>query len=245
MLAMPIIKNHQIGDSFEAIELRDERQGNLIKSSRLRASEAPPIRTQSMPTTQAVTMEDDWATSSDTTNEPFDFEDAPDSDAFEAAPPSEDAALVIRNEFNDHFDDLTRAIHGLRDARESVIQSMQHQVVDLAMLIAEKVIQKNIEMDESIITSVVSDTLDKIAGSDRVTFKINPNDADVFNDFQPMLESRLVGVEKITIQQDSNIEQGGCVIETDLGFIDLTIKEKLTIIAQTFKKIKQHESRPL
>ena len=58
------------------------------------------------------------------------------------------------------------------------------------------------------------------------------------NDFQPTIESRLIGVEKITIQQDSTIQQGGCIIETDLGFVDVTIQEKLNLITQTFKKLK-------
>ena len=61
---------------------------------------------------------------------------------------------------------------------------------------------------------------------------------DIFTDFQPYLETRLIGVEKITIQQDPTVDQGGCIIETDLGFVDVTIKEKLNIISQTFKKVK-------
>ena len=48
----------------------------------------------------------------------------------------------------------------------------------------------------------------------------------------------MIGVEKISIQQDATIDQGGCIIETDLGFLDVTIREKLNIIAQTFKKVK-------
>ena len=44
---------------------------------------------------------------------------------------------------------------------------------------------------------------------------------DVFNEFKPFIESRLIGVQKITIQQDGTIDQGGAVIETDLGFVDV------------------------
>ena len=36
----------------------------------------------------------------------------------------------------------------------------------------------------------------------------------------------------------AEIAQGGCIIETDLGFVDVTLKEKFNIIAQTFKKVK-------
>ena len=92
-------------------------------------------------------------------------------------------------------------------------------------------------MDQSIIKGVVEDTFNKISGSDRVTFKINPADMETFSSFQNYIENRLVGVDKISIQQDASIDQGGCMIETDLGFVDVTIKEKLNIITQAFKKV--------
>ena len=132
----------------------------------------------------------------------------------------------LRAELDGHFNDLTAAISNLKVARDEVVQSSQSQLVDLAIMIAEKVIHKQIESDASIIQSVVEDTFNKISGSDRITFKINPADADTFNKFQPTLESRLIGVEKITVQQDGTVDQGGCIIETDLGFVDVTIREK-------------------
>ena len=144
----------------------------------------------------------------------------------------------LRAELQGHFDDLTTAISNLKTARDEVIESSQSQIIDLALSIAEKVIHKQIESDAYVIQSVVEDTFNKISGSDRITFKINPADADAFNEFQPTIESRLIGVEKITVQQDGTVDQGGCIIETDLGFVDVTIREKMNLIAQTLKKIK-------
>ena len=144
----------------------------------------------------------------------------------------------IMNDLKSNFDDLMGAITNLREARDSVVKSAETQLVELSLLIAEKIIAKKIETDPELINSVIEDTFDKISGSDRIIFKINPADADAVSAFQPTIESRLVGVEKITIQQDSTIQQGGCIIETDLGFVDVTIQEKLNLIIQTFKKIK-------
>jgi len=137
-----------------------------------------------------------------------------------------------------NVDDLVAAVNGLKKARDEVVQSSEAHLIDLSLSIAEKIVQKQIEMDPTVIKSVVEETFNKISGSDRITFKINPEDAAIFNDFQPYIESRLIGVDKIAIQQDGAIAQGGCIIETDLGFVDITIKEKLNIIAQTFKKVK-------
>ena len=144
----------------------------------------------------------------------------------------------IMGELQGNFDELIDAISNLKNARDSVIESAQSQLIEMATLIAEKVIQKQIETDPTLINSVIEGTFDKISGSDRIIFKINPADSDAVTAFQPTIESRLVGVEKISIQQDSTIEPGGCIIETDLGFVDVTIQEKMNLIVQTFKKLK-------
>ena len=144
----------------------------------------------------------------------------------------------VMAELESHFNELIESINQLKVARDEVVASVQPQLIDMALLVAEKVIHKQIESDSTVIQSVVQETFDKISGSDRITFKINPEDAGIMAEFQPTIESRLVGVEKIVIQQDATIAKGGCVIETDLGFVDVTIQEKLNLITQTFKKIK-------
>ena len=136
-----------------------------------------------------------------------------------------------------YIDDLSSAINGLKSSRDQVIQSAETGLIDLALEIAAKVINKAVEMDQSIIKGIVEDTFNKISGSDRVTFKVNPADLESFNTYQSYFESRLVGVDKISVQQDPTIDPGGCIIETDLGFVDVTIKEKLNIITQAFNKV--------
>jgi len=233
---MPIIKNYHLGDGFDESDMSDSRFGAVIKSSVL--SSVEHVVTPGQLTDDASTQLDD---------NPFDsiqdesvgfddvsLEDVSESDAIDETKIQE----RVQEDLKSNIDDLMHAINGLKDARDQVIESAEDQLVELSLLVAEKIVQKQIEMDPTIIKSVVEDTLNKISGSDRITFKIHPSDADVFNEFQPYLESRLIGVEKISIQQDATIDQGGCIIETDLGFLDVTIREKLNIIAQTFKKVK-------
>ena len=235
---MGILKNYEYDDLEASQEQPEKLAGNVLKS----------IRVDHMPTVVVTGEPVDDAYSNDFDD---DFED--DDDAFEEAPlavappaavpapmPTVDEAQIrdeLRAELADNFNELTTAITNLKAARDEVVQSAQSQLVDLALSIAEKVIHKKIESDSSIIQSVVEDTFNKISGSDRITFKINPADADAFNQFQPTLESRLIGVEKITVQQDGTVDQGGCLIETDLGFVDVTIREKMNLITQTLKKI--------
>ena len=53
----------------------------------------------------------------------------------------------------------------------------------------------------------------------------------------------LDGVKSFSIIEDSNIEPGGCVIETNLGFIDARIATKLKSIEEALKKVSAEEEK--
>ena len=51
----------------------------------------------------------------------------------------------------------------------------------------------------------------------------------------------LDGVKSFSILEDSGIEPGGCVIETNLGFIDAKISTKLKSIEEALRKVSTEE----
>jgi hypothetical protein len=239
--SMPIIKDYHFEDDYEDAIAPKKPFGTLLKAASLGPMQ--DVVTPSQFSTEISYREPaDNVFAQDLFESDHDPVDVAPEPALSSVPePTMDESNIrqeIESGLKANVDDLVAAINGLKKARDEVVQSSEAQLIDLSMSIAEKIVQKQIEMDPTVIKSVVEDTFNKISGSDRITFKINPEDAAIFNDFQPYIESRLIGVEKITIQHDGSIAQGGCIIETDLGFVDVTIREKLNIIAQTFKKIK-------
>ena len=125
----------------------------------------------------------------------------------------------------------------MQAARNGVIEQSQQHLVDFALVIAEKIIAKRIEMDPTVINDVVAAALEKVSGSDQVTFKVNPEDVETLNQFQSTIESKLAGLKKLVILPDPTIDRGGAVIDTNLGYIDVSIKEQLNLIARTLEKL--------
>jgi len=240
---MSILKSHMFKDNFEEKSSSNKVVGNVLKSSKVFSS-GSSVSSSGMPIESAsVSTDDDFSFDDgfDDFDEPAPIEEVPVTVSAQPVATAVDESQVrasVMEELQAHFDDLLNAISGLKEARNSVIESAQSQLIEMAILIAEKVIQQKVESDPNLINSVIEGTFDKISGSDRIIFKINPADSEAVTSFQSTIESRLVGVEKISIQQDSTIEPGGCIIETDLGFVDVTIQEKMNLIVQTFKKLK-------
>ena len=46
------------------------------------------------------------------------------------------------------------------------------------------------------------------------------------------------GVKSLSVVEDGTIEPGGCIIETNLGYVDARISTKVKSIEEAFKKAK-------
>ena len=51
----------------------------------------------------------------------------------------------------------------------------------------------------------------------------------------------LDGVKSFSILEDANVEPGGCIIETNLGFVDARISTKLKAIEEALLKVAPEE----
>jgi hypothetical protein len=234
---MSIIKRHKIKEKTQSESNEVTRPKTIIKASTLKQfskSVSPDEFSNDIifdDATEFPTLVDATPTHAPPMDEPL-----PDIN-----PPTAPVATPPNSELEAHFNELLTAINNLTTSRNELIQLSQSKMLDLSLAIAEKIVHKKIELDPTVIESVIEETFNKISGSDRVTFKINPEDSAIFKDFQSSIESRLIGVEKISIVHDDHIDRGGCIIETDLGFVDITIKEKFNIIAQTLHRLKSSQ----
>lgn len=136
------------------------------------------------------------------------------------------------------FEELAQCIADIRGYRDTIVLNTESKLANLAVDIAEKIIQKQVSVDSDVIKTVCEEAFVKVAGSDRVVFKVHPNDVETMGEFKAYIESKVIGVKKLVVQPDPTIDQGGAIIETDLGFIDITIQEKLSQLLTAFEAVK-------
>jgi type III secretion protein L len=240
---MAVIKDYNLGDEFNELDTSSKKVSRIIKSEQLVSNNNIVVPGTSVKEEEQVYSDVIEESSDDGVYE--DVEAAVEEEAPSAVDMSkmrEDIYQEIQQEnqqaLKEQMDSLMDAIQGLSQSRDEIIDSVKTDLVDLSLKIAEKVILTQVEQDTTIIKAVIEDTFNKIAGSDRVTFKVHPDDIPTLTEYLPYIESRLIGVQKVTLQPDAQVDRGGAIIETDLGFVDVTVKEKLNVIKQTFEKIK-------
>jgi len=103
-------------------------------------------------------------------------------------------------------------------------RSFEEAVINLSMLVAEKIVQREI-LKEDIISDVLKDAIKKVLGANNVIVKLNPDDFKALDSGGDESFS-IKSFDKIKFEQDDRIEPGGCFIETEIGSVDARISSQ-------------------
>jgi flagellar assembly protein FliH len=107
------------------------------------------------------------------------------------------------------------------------MEESETQVINLVLRIAQKVIKVISENQKNVVINNVVQALRKMKSRGDVIIRVNLDDLELtsehINDFLKMVEN----VKSITVLEDSSVDRGGCIIETDFGQIDARISSQL------------------
>ena len=130
------------------------------------------------------------------------------------------------------LDRLHVIINTVIDKRKEIIEDAETQVIDLVLLISRKVVKVISENQRNVVINNVVQALRKLKSRGDVAIRVNLSDLDLttehIKDFMKMVEN----VKSITVLEDSTVEKGGCIIETDFGEIDARISSQLREIEE-------------
>jgi flagellar assembly protein FliH len=130
------------------------------------------------------------------------------------------------------IDNLQRIISAAIERRNLIIEESETQVINLVLLIAKKVIKVISENQKNVVINNVVQALRKLKSRGEVVIRVNLADLELTSghiaDFMKMVEN----VKSITVLEDSSVDRGGCILETDFGQIDARISSQLSEIEE-------------
>lgn len=133
---------------------------------------------------------------------------------------------IIKNALGEIRNVLCEAKH----KREEIIQTNQELIINLALMIAKKIIKTELATNQEAIFKNLNQALKKVRDKEKIKVKINPVHLSLLEARKEELLSQLAGIKGIDFEEDTSLEPGGCKIETNFGFIDATISSQLEII---------------
>ena len=115
----------------------------------------------------------------------------------------------------------------VQDKRKEILNETEKEIVDLVLLITRKVIKVLSETQKNIIITNTIQALRKVKTKGDVIIRVNLTDLKIATEHKQEFIQILEGNNLLTIIEDSSVDQGGCIVETDFGEIDARISSQL------------------
>jgi flagellar assembly protein FliH len=122
---------------------------------------------------------------------------------------------------------LTQLVGNVHESHAGFFRAAERQVVDLALQIAQKVVEKEVENMPDLAVGVIRSALEEMDARTAVRVRVSPDDEELLRRRWTQAVPSGISPDKIEIQADDRVKSGGAVIETTQGQVDAQLDTKL------------------
>ncbi len=150
---------------------------------------------------------------------------------------SEEGYSSGKNEVQRLIDRLHTILERILDKRQEILDETEQQIVELVILMTRKVVKVISESQRNVVMTNIVQALRKVKGRGDVTIRVNLSDVQLATEHTKEFMSSVENIKNISIVEDTTVERGGCIIETDFGAIDARISSQLSELEQKILEI--------
>jgi len=133
------------------------------------------------------------------------------------------------------IDRLGTVVSTAVDIRDEIIRSSEKMMTEMILMIARKVIKDEIVERREVVINNIKEAIKRVKDRDRIDIRVNFADLDMTTAHKDELIKMMESLKKVNIYEDSRVERGGCIIETDVGAIDARISVQLDAIEEAIR----------
>jgi flagellar assembly protein FliH len=122
-------------------------------------------------------------------------------------------------------------IESFAQERERFLHAAEHEVVELALAVAARILRREAQMDPLLLTGAVRVALGQLSVSTQVTLRVPPAELALWTESMALLPNLAV---RPSVVAGEGMRLGDCAIETVLGSVDLGIRSQLGEIERGF-----------
>ncbi|MDN3507815.1 MAG: FliH/SctL family protein [Simkaniaceae bacterium] len=118
---------------------------------------------------------------------------------------------------------------------------LQKLVLPLALKAAKKIVTEQLKLNPETIVDIVLKTIRPVAEAHRIKILVSKEDKELLDKEKETIKQRLDVVEIFTIEERSEITQGGCIIETESGIINASIENQWRALEAAFETFAKNQ----
>ncbi len=120
--------------------------------------------------------------------------------------------------------------------REHAVRDLEIQIIELAVLIAERIIGKSLVTAPEAVLGIVREAMSRIVSGETVVLKVSEDDLPAINERYEEWLGLSGNAREFRIEADRRLRRGDCLIETEGGIVDAVIANRLDFIAEEILK---------
>lgn len=140
------------------------------------------------------------------------------------------------SEYSAKSSELLSIIGDLVSEKKKIFTGSEKELLNLSVKIAEQLIKSEISYNQGVILNIVTEAIAKITDRDKVIVRVSRQDYEYVQNNRNRIMNLMDDIKNLVVQEDSAIDAGGCIIETELGYIDSRISLKLDVIKAALNK---------
>jgi flagellar assembly protein FliH len=125
------------------------------------------------------------------------------------------------------FTSLRTAAENVRDLREKVLKESEEELIKLVILVARKVIRREVAGDNRILSEVVKAATSGITSRDEIVIHLHPDDYSMVTTSHEDYFRQELATDKLRLKADPEISPGSCRVDTEMGTIDASFDSQL------------------
>jgi flagellar biosynthesis/type III secretory pathway protein FliH len=126
---------------------------------------------------------------------------------------------------------IERMLASFAVERDRYLQTAEREVVKLALAVAARILRREAQMDPLLLTGAVRVALGQLAASTSVRLRVPPAEAGLWAESIAHLPNLSV---RPKVLPGDGMRLGDCVVETELGSVDLGVRAQLSEIERGF-----------
>ena len=116
-------------------------------------------------------------------------------------------------------------------AQSRYMEAIEREVVELALAVAARILRREAQMDPLLLTGAVRVALGQLSRSTKVKLRVPASELEMWTEAIGLIPNLAV---KPALEAGEGMRLGDCVIETEIGSVDLGVRSQLGEIERGF-----------
>jgi flagellar assembly protein FliH len=148
----------------------------------------------------------------------------------------EQAKVTFEQELANEQARITAALEEFKKDRVRYYAEVESELVQLALAIAGRILHREAQVDPLLMAGLVKVALQKLEQGSKVTVRVQPEEVEVWEHNISTLANGL----QISIIGDASVQPRDCVLETELGTVQLGVEAQLKEVERGFFDLLAH-----